>query len=86
LEDNFKNIAQQNPKVLEQLEEVLKLKQEKYENRRHRKYYCLAFGVIVGIGLGYLLPWAINKVTHALYQRDQLEQIMEDYLGDADFE
>jgi len=68
------------------LEEKLNEREKKFESRKHRKYYCLLGGVVLGIFCGYLVPWAINKVTHALYQRKELEKIMEDYLGDSDFE
>lgn len=64
----------------------MKERKEQYESRSHRKYYCLAVGVAAGLTLGYLVPYLINKLTHALYQRTQLEKIMTEYLGDSDFE
>jgi len=67
LEDNFKRMADENPNIIDQLEKTLIAKKEAYEGRRHRKYYCLALGLLVGIFMGYLAPFLINKVTHALY-------------------
>lgn len=72
--------------MITQLEASLDARKAKFEARKHRKFYCLAGGVVLGVALGYLVPWGINKVTHALYQRTELENIMEEYLGDADFE
>jgi len=46
----------------------------------------LAFGLLLGIFAGYFVPWVINRVTHATYQRVELEKIMDHYLGDSTFE
>lgn len=35
--------------------------------------------------VGYAVPWVLNRVNHATYQRTQLEEIMSDYLGDTTF-
>lgn len=80
------SMAKDNPEVLEQLQNSLDKRKDAYESRKHRKYYVLAVGLVIGIIVGYAVPWVVNRVGHATYQRDQLEDIMHEYLGNSNFE
>ena len=42
-------------------------------------------GVLLGMVIGYLIPFGINKLTHSLYKRDNVDKIMKDLLGDSYF-
>lgn len=53
--------------------------------KKHRKYYVLAIGLVIAVFVGSIIPWVINRVSHATYKRDQLETIMETNLGDTTF-
>jgi len=38
-------------------------------------------GLLLGIVLGIFLPMGFNQLNSSLYKRDNLEDIMDDYLG-----
>jgi len=73
IENNLVGISAENPEVLEQLEKSLEARKDAYESTRHRKFYVLTFGLLLGIVVGYAVPWLVNRLGHATYQRVQLE-------------
>ena len=57
-----------------------------YDINRPKQWVILVLGLLAGVITGVVVPWGINKVTHSLYSRKSLDNIMKTLLGSYEIE
>lgn len=72
--------------------EFIKVTLKLIEERRNqceidypKKWIVFAVGLTLGMVLGTVVPAGFKALNSSLYKRDSLEQIMDDYLGQNNF-